>query len=57
MTYLEKLKIERPDRVDPHFVGGAKCCPWIYGYEDDCPGKIDCKDCWEREMPEKKVRK
>ena len=53
MTYLEKYIKEHPG-VDPYDVYERECC--IYG---DCPfigdESIDCKGCWNREIPEKKL--
>lgn len=51
MTFLEKAK---SDLKDEEFSGdGLPCkCPCKYGYEKEysCSG-VECKDCWNREMP------
>ena len=60
MTFLDKLKQERPEIVGDGYWGGAMGCPHQYGYEkkDDEPCEKDlsflCKDCWNRKMPEAK---
>ena len=69
MTFLEKIKLEKPDAYLAHdefdrntFMFG---CPCNYGYEKDlcCPtlSKEDrekyetvCIACWNREIPEEK---
>jgi hypothetical protein len=57
MTCLEKLKMERPEMVSSAESGGAKGCPWMYGYlppyQDCAPG--NCDACWNREIPEAPV--
>ena len=66
MTFLEKLKIEKPDVRINEF--GPKGCPADYEYSDykvgtsTCPihGEPDsiphkCLDCWNQEIPEKEV--
>lgn len=52
MTFLEKLKLEHPDKVREDYCHG---CPCAYGYEDPeggyravCGG--DCEKCWNREI-------
>lgn len=58
MTFREKLKIEHPEKVTTHAIGGCYECPHSYGYEsyDDRPCKhnsaVWCRDCWNREIPE-----
>lgn len=53
MTCLEKLKIERPEMVDSKEPGGAKGCPWMYGYLPPNPHcePEHCEACWNREIP------
>ena len=56
MTFREKLKLEHPSHVDPHFEGGCCACPSSYGYEDgerdnEFCTKVGCWRCWDREMP------
>lgn len=54
MTFREKLAKEHPDCINEIFMGGAKYCPFKYGYEsqrDDCSG-ITCAECWDREIPD-----
>lgn len=61
MTYLEKYKLDHPLGLinNTGLPGGMVChCPSNYDYEDvgnylGCPHKgIDCRTCWNREMPE-----
>ena len=61
MTYLEKYKQDHPDATYTHSGLPVDCdCPKDCGYETrtylrDCPFPgLDCKDCWDREMPEEK---
>ena len=54
MTYKEKLMKEHPDHV--HEDGWCEGCPNTYGYNDGekegfC-SNVNCRDCWDREMPE-----
>lgn len=54
MTFREKLAKEHPDCINEIFMGGAKYCPYKYGYEEqpkDCTGHL-CSKCWDREIPE-----
>lgn len=57
MTYKEKLQQEHPDRIDGE---GAVGCPGNYGYETveeslDVCWRLACKECWNREIPEKRT--
>ena len=58
MTYREKLAKEHPECISDEFSGGAKGCPYDYGYErrEDDPCRTykgyNCISCWNREMPE-----
>ena len=57
MTCREKLKLERPEMVTSAEPGGAKGCPWMYGYlppYQGC-GTESCDACWNREIPEAPV--
>lgn len=52
MTFKERLQKEHPDMV-----GGRTGCPVSYGYEEQRPfdcycRKINCSDCWDREIPD-----
>ena len=52
MTFLEKLRKDRPKKKIPKSCWGIGC-PSQYGYEkvfEEC-GITDCRDCWNREMP------
>lgn len=56
MTCREKLEIEHPECVDDWTEGGCIGCPHRYGYlpklsEEECE-KMDCDECWDREIPE-----
>lgn len=56
MTYREKLKLEYPEKINRSYIGGCKGCPKDYGYEDEynlpyCSFE-NCKECWDREIPE-----
>ena len=57
MTFKEKLKEEHPEKVDERCAGGCIGCPSNYGYEENynCNG-VTCKDCWNREMPNKEPK-
>lgn len=66
MTFREKLKEEYPDNVSDRYRGGCQGCPKSYGYEPDyaciekhdslfLPSKEECRNCWDREMPEDAV--
>lgn len=53
MTYREKLKIERPDRVGANYVGGCSGCPGDFWkgaptYHSGC-GPNACASCWNQE--------
>lgn len=58
MKMIEKLKEEHPEAVGGYHTGGAKGCPFDYGYEarPACQERnqktLTCRDCWEREMKE-----
>lgn len=54
MTFREKLMKEHPEKVENTLKIYCSTCPDDYGYEDyfDCPTSLDCRDCWDREMPE-----
>lgn len=57
MTFREKLQKEHPDMVGRSYVGGCVGCPVSYGYEEQRPcdcnrQKINCNDCWDREIPD-----
>ena len=61
MTYLEKYKQDHPFGLinDNGLPGGTLChCPSDYCYEDvsfyiGCSHRdLDCRTCWNREMPE-----
>lgn len=58
MTYREKLKQERPDAVDPNWIGGCCGCPgeyWTGGpITTACGSGGDrqmCTRCWDTEIP------
>lgn len=59
MTCREKLMKEHPECISDSFTGGCADCPSSYGYLPD-PNKYchvtdsTCRDCWDREIPEKK---
>lgn len=72
MTFREKLKLEHPECVGSKYVGGCNLCPHDYGYESSAPptlpncthncimcwaSGVKCKECWDREMPEKAEEK
>lgn len=60
MTFLEKLRIERPEMADYPASSIARGCPYHYGYESiksgdkpcDIHGEYTCDECWNREIPE-----
>lgn len=61
MTFIEKLKIEHPDKIcyanDKINYGSIDLgCPDEYGYEPKtgtgCSTKRPCAECWNREIPE-----
>ena len=61
MKYIDKLKQDHPDCVGEYFTGGARGCPYDYGYEKNPPcvapgqlGTLSCRACWKREMPSAK---
>lgn len=56
LTFREKLKQERPEKVKEVYGGGCYGCPSSYGYEEKgCPKKqkkvATCSECWDREIP------
>lgn len=65
MTFREKLKLEHPECIDDHQLGGCARCPKDYGYEADYDKSIckiinpwdlftanaRCTRCWNREIP------
>lgn len=65
MTYREKLKKERPNRVGKRYTGGCDGCPQDYGYctwegvKHIClseefkegPNERRCSKCWDQEIP------
>ena len=63
MKCREKLKIDHPSFVDETFGGGCMGCPHQYGYlarPDYCDNgvnRINCKYCWNRELPGEAVNK
>lgn len=55
MTYIEKLKIEHPDRVNEGYVGGCSGCPGDFwkgapSYRMGC-GPNACASCWDQTVP------
>jgi hypothetical protein len=55
MTCREKLKIEHPENVGKHFIGGCWGCPHQYGYlprREVCT--FSCRECWDQEIPNSK---
>lgn len=52
MTFREKLQKEHPEAVDEIYGGGCRECPCDYGYEQGNFCDCDCKECWDREIPE-----
>ena len=53
MTFLDKLKLEHPDKVSEDYRHG---CPISYGYEDAGTSSSvcvirSCRACWNREIP------
>lgn len=71
MTYKEKLAQEHPENVIKQKNGKCWCCgcPKGYGYadtsycklldytsEDGVSADAICIECWNREMPERKIR-
>ena len=60
MTFLEKLKIEHPERISETCLAGVVGCPYHYKYEPVpyCAHiDEDCTACWNREMPEAETEK
>lgn len=66
MTFRDKLRKERPDRIREDALGGCVGCPNDYGYEpyesrpcecDDEEDCISCEECWSREIPGEHMRK
>lgn len=60
MTYRELLAHEHPTCIDGECRGGCHGCPEGYGYETpeesiDVCWKLDCGECWSREIPEKRT--
>ena len=61
MTFREKFHKEFPEKKD--FNPASKWCPAAFEYEEDwlcCPTDRnpegpDCDECWDREIPERKV--
>lgn len=58
MTYLDLLKIENPDVLDPSCLGGCAGCPGVYWDDaphiDTCgrkPSPRNCSKCWYSEVP------
>ena len=53
MTFREKLMKEHPEKVEKTLKKYCNVCPDEYGYENyfDCPDNLDCRDCWNREIP------
>ena len=63
MTYREKLAIDKPTKVGPHFIGGCQGCPGDYysgapTETDDCYDHEDwdCDACWDKEMPQEEKK-
>lgn len=56
MTCREKLKKGCPEGLDDTQYLGVRGCPSDYGILPDphCP-TTNCRDCWDREIPEEKV--
>lgn len=66
MTFREKLAVEHPNMLNNNSIGGRVGCPYNYGYEihDNAPCynrkpfddsiMINCRNCWDREIPEEK---
>ena len=55
MTFRERLKIDRPEDVQPFYGGGCRGCPENYGYEPKGYQRkcnLNHRECWDREMPE-----
>lgn len=55
MTCREKLKLEHPEKCSDRFYLGVTGCPSHYGYlgDPECGnGVMDCKTCWDREIPD-----
>lgn len=57
MTFKEKFQKEHPDMVEGSYTEGCVGCPVSYGYEEQRPcdcihQKINCNDCWDREIPD-----
>ena len=54
MTYKEKLKEIKPDKVNPNYTGGCYGCPKRY-FNDAPPcrgvSESNCEECWNTEMP------
>lgn len=61
LTFREKLKQEQPKKVDERCGGGCYGCPKDYGYINEiCPRDKtvkDCRECWDRVIPEDKAKK
>lgn len=55
MTCREKLKLDRPNKVNSCFYGGCSHCPHTYGYlprPAECNTEcFTCTECWDREIP------
>lgn len=56
MTCREKLEKEHPEDINEDYMGGCLKCPHNYGYLPEISifecERIDCRDCWNREIPE-----
>lgn len=58
MTCRERLAIEHPYYINDFlYSGGCLGCPSTYGYMDKPDNCSDgtCYECWDREIPEKKL--
>ena len=58
MTLKDDMLIKHPEAVDTKYKAGVRGCPIDYGYEDyvKC-GKVDCEDCWNRDINIKEENK
>lgn len=54
MTFKEKLQQEYPECVGDEFYFGCEGCPSNYGYEPEQLCDLNCRECWNREIPERK---
>lgn len=59
MTFWEKLISEYPDMKEYTKQSKATKCPSSWGYEvrqkGMCWQKVNCEQCWDRQVPEQKV--